>query len=67
MSISRSLKEVIRDIPEKIDDSTIEFIKTEKWEVSKISLLEQKKTIEEDIVKKQLQLEEINDLLSMFV
>lgn len=65
MSISRGLKETISDIPKHVGNS-IEFIKTEKWEVSKANLLEQKKTIEEDIAKKQAALEEINQLLDMF-
>lgn len=65
MIVPRKLKETISDIPEHTG-SLIEFTKVEKWEVSKVSLLGQKKTIEEDIIAKQTQLDEINNLLSMF-
>ena len=66
MSVSRSLKENVSDTPQKINDSLIEFTKIEKWEVSKVSLLQQKKTIEEAIVMHQTYLDEINQLLAMF-
>lgn len=65
MLISRSLKETVSDIPECNGDS-IEFTKIEKWKVSKTSLLGQKQTIEKDILTKQSQLDEINQLLAMF-
>ena len=65
MSISRSLKETTSDVPKCIEDS-IEFTKVEKWEVSKVSLLEQKKSVEDSLAVKQIQLDEINDLLLMF-
>lgn len=65
MSVSRSLKETVSDIPKCIDDS-IEFTKIEKWRVSKVSLLGQKQEVEKDIAMKQSQLDEINSLLSMF-
>ena len=65
MSISRTLKKTINDIPKCIGD-LIEFTKVEKWEISKINLLEQKQTIEKDIKVKQSQLDEIDNLLLMF-
>ena len=65
MSVSRRLKETISDIP-KVNSNSIEFIKTEKWEVSKVSLLEQKKSIKDSIIAKQIQLDGINNLLLMF-
>ena len=52
-------------MPKVVGDS-IEFTKIEKWEVSKVNLLAQKQTIEKDIVTKQTQLNEINNLLLMF-
>lgn len=66
MTVSRGLKETISDIPIKVNGSLIEFTKIEKWEVSKMSLLEQKQTIEKDITEKQIRLDEIDNLLSMF-
>lgn len=65
MSISRSLKEIISDIPERIGDS-IEFTKIEKWKVSKTSLLDQKRIIEKELLEKQSQLDEVNQFLVMF-
>ena len=65
MSISRMLKEIVSDIPKCINDS-IEFTKIEKWKASKVSLLEQKRIIEEEFIAKQIQLNEINNLFSMF-
>ena len=65
MSISRGLKENVSDIP-KCNGDLIEFTKVEKWEGSKICLLEQKKTVEDSITTKQIQLDEINNLLLMF-
>ena len=65
MSVSKILKETKNDDPKCVND-LIEFNKTEKWEVSKISLLEQKKTVEDSIATKQIQLDEINNLLLMF-
>ena len=65
MLVSRNLKETVSDVPKCIDNS-IEFTKIEKWEVSKVSLLGQKKTVEDSIAVKQIQLDEINDLLLMF-
>ena len=65
MTVSRSLKEIVSDMPKVVGDS-IEFTKIEKWEVSKVNLLAQKQTIEKDIVTKQTQLNEINNLLLMF-
>ena len=66
MSVSRCLKKVISDIPKMVSDVAIEFTKIEKWEVSKTSLLEQKKNIEDAIAMHQVQLDEINQLLVMF-
>ena len=65
MLISRKLKETISDIPKCTGDS-IEFTKIQKWEVSKISLLEQKKSVEAAITMHQSQLDNINQLLVMF-
>ena len=65
MLISRNLKETISDIPKYVGDS-IEFTKTEKWGVSKTSLLSQKKVVEDAIAMRQSQLDEINQLLAMF-
>lgn len=65
MSISRSLKETISDIPECIGNS-IEFTKVEKWEVSKLSLLDQKKSVEDTMAMHQAQLDDINQLLALF-
>ena len=62
MLISRGLKEVVSDNPKCIGDS-IEFTKIEKWEVSKVSLLEQKKNVEAAIAVHQTQLDEIDQLL----
>lgn len=66
MIVSRKLKEVISDIPKCIGD-LIEFTKIEKWEASKTSLLEQKRILEEEIVIKQIQINEIDELLLMFI
>ena len=65
MLVSRSLKETVSDIPKRIGN-LVEFTKIEKWGVSKVSLLEQKQTVEEDIAVKQTQLDEINNLLLIF-
>ena len=65
MLVSRSLKETVNDIPKCIGN-LIEFTKIEKWKVSKASLLEQKKIVKDDITVKQIQLDEINQLLAMF-
>ena len=65
MTVSRNLKETVSDFPKRIGD-LVEFTKIEKWEVSKINLLEQKQTVEKDIIIKQVQLDEIKNLLLMF-
>ena len=65
MAIARNLKENISDIPKCIGGS-IEFIKTEKWEVSKTNLLDQRRVLEEELLQRQSQLDEVNQLLAMF-
>ena len=64
MLISRAFKETISDVPKRIGDS-IAFTRIEKLEISKTSLLEQKKRAEEALAMYQAQLDEINQLLDM--
>lgn len=63
---SRILKEVISDIPEQISDTEIEFTKIEKWSVTKQNLLDQKISIENQMLEYQKALNEIDLLLAMF-
>lgn len=67
MSISRSLINVISDTPKMIDSENLEFERMEKWGVSKTSLLDQKKGLEKEVAEKNKQIQEINDLLALFV
>ena len=54
MDIPKTLKEVISNIPEVIDENTIELTITEKWEVLKSNLLSTKESIENHINNRQV-------------
>ena len=66
MGISRSLINVESNTPKVIDTENLQFTRIEKWSVTKTSLLNQKQAIEDEIVEKNEQLQEINDLLNLF-
>ena len=65
LSISKGLKETINNVPKRVGD-LIELTKTEKWEVSKASLLSQKKSVEDAMATHQTRLDDINQLLALF-
>jgi len=64
--VTKRLIGTINNPPEKIDENTIQFVKTEKWETTKTTLLSEKEIVEADLSEKQKQLDEINQLLQMF-
>lgn len=64
-SIARNLEEIISDTPKCINDS-IEFTVIQKWKVSKINLLDQKRVLEEELSVRQIQLDKVISLLDMF-
>jgi len=59
------LVETIDHSPEKIDENTIQFAKTEKWEITKTSLLSQKEAREAELLEKQNELDKVNQLLQL--
>jgi hypothetical protein len=65
LSVSKSLKETINNIPKCVGD-LVELTKTQKWVVSKVSLLGQKKSVEDAMAMHQAQLDDINQLLALF-
>lgn len=66
MDIPKTLKEVVSNTPELIDENTIEITRVEKWEVLKSDLLAAKETLTDYIVLKQSAFNEINEYLTMF-
>lgn len=65
MNIPKTLKETVSNIPEVIDENTIELTITKKWEVTKPNLITAKQNIENHINEKQTILDEINQYLVM--
>lgn len=65
MDIPKTLKEVISNIPEVIDENTIELTITEKWEVLKSNLLSTKESIENHINNRQDVVNKIDEYLIM--
>ena len=63
--VTKKLTEITESPPEKIDENTIQFTKTEKWETTKTTLLDEKLQVEKELADKQKQLDEINQLLQM--
>jgi len=67
MSVSRLLISVESDNPEVVDAENLHFERVEKWGVSKTSLLEQKQSLENIVAEKKQQIQEIDNLLVLFV
>lgn len=63
---TKKLIETTENPPEKLNETTIQFTKVEKWETTKASLLSEKISVEKELAEKQEQLNEINQLLAMF-
>jgi len=59
MDIPKTLKEVVSNTPELIDENTIEITRVEKWEVLKSSLLIMRENIVNHINDKQIILNEL--------
>ena len=63
---STSLVNTEESAPIKEGVDKVRVVKTEIWEVSQASLLEQKTIVEVDIVEKQAELAKINTWLAVF-
>lgn len=66
MDIPKTLKEVVSNTSELIDENTIEITRVEKWEVLKSNLLAIKESLEDYTILKQTAFDEINEYLTIF-
>lgn len=66
MDVPKTLKEIISNTPELIDENTIEITRVEKWEVLKSNLLAVKESLEDYTILKQTAFNEINEYLAIF-